>query len=473
MTLIGVVLAAMLAASVISGYQAQYARIQQSLASALMMGEEADLRPWIGERTYADRATIPPFASRGGTSDLPPTDGTTPPASMQPVYVVSVNNATGEVRAGANSVAIDAQLLSNAIDRARASNAENGLLLDLGLSYAQLVYKDGQLTYTRIALADCSQLIATTIQQAAMAALIWALAMLVLFGISLYLARLAVRPIEQAWDKQRRFVADASHELKTPLTVILANNNLIMSHPEKSTVQQMQWLESTQQEVLLMDNLVRDLLLLARLDEGDIGAEGSASNVDISTLTEYALLQCEALFYERKVTVTSRIEPDIWVSGFVQQLARLLAILLDNASKYAVPHTQLDVRLHKQGGRRPKVLIEVSNISAPIPSAKLEQLFERFYRVDDAHSGDREGSGLGLSLAKAIVSEHRGSITVSSQPLVEGGTRRGAGSQSDAHDRPTATDGADKTQPEATTATEKTSACWALTTFRVSLPART
>ncbi|MDR2671709.1 MAG: hypothetical protein LBC35_00080 [Coriobacteriales bacterium] len=453
MVLIGVVLAVMLAVSVVSSYQSRYAQIQESLSAALGMDENGSLRPWIGDG---------PGDFRGGPTDGAPSNDTRA-YNMQPVYVVSIESATGAMTYANNTAQMDEQVLKTAVERVLSSNTyrsggsstgntgsgsssagntgsgsssagnvntgthastsdptgsavgSSGLFLDLGLCYASAGRVDGGVTLTLIAFADCTQLVTSTIQQAIVSLLIWAVAMLVLFAISLYLSKLALRPVEQAWAQQQRFVANASHELKTPLTVILANNNLMLAHPEKPTSEQAQWLESTQEEASRMDMMLRDLLLLAQLDEG-ARAQNVPAHVDLSALVEHALLQFDAVFFERQIPLKSHLEPAVTVVGIAEHLTRLVTILLDNASKYSIQGGTVTVTLRRSTRSKSAAILEVSNESEQIPPKQLQRLFERFYRGDITHSDTVEGSGLGLSLARAIVAEHRGTIQAQSLP---------------------------------------------------------
>ncbi|MDR2586862.1 MAG: hypothetical protein LBC23_01195 [Coriobacteriales bacterium] len=276
--------------------------------------------------------------------------------------------------------------------------------------------------------------------------------MVAFFFISLLLSRIALRPVVEAWERQRRFVADASHELKTPLTVILANNSLLLAHPDKTIAEQEQWVNSTQAEAQRMDKLVHDLLLLAQTDDEETSAAAQAASlqpVDLSALTRRGLLQFEAVFFERGISLTADLAEGITLPGNEEQLERLIQILLDNASKYAkAPEAEgaaknsedvesaaeaesavavegatevgdgaatVHVELLGAPASGQHATLRVTNSGPAIDPAVLPHLFERFYRVDSAHS-DTEGSGLGLSLAQAIVKAHHGTIEVSSTP---------------------------------------------------------
>ena len=152
------------------------------------------------------------------------------------------------------------------------------------------------------------------------------------FLISLFLSRLALRPVSRAWEQQNQFVADASHELKTPLTVILANTSIVLSHPEQRVADNQKWLDYIQEESLRMKTLVEDLLFLAKNEGGRLPA---AQRVPFSDLVEGCLLRFESVAFEQGVELTGQVSPGLSLTGDRDSLERLVMILLDNAVKYA------------------------------------------------------------------------------------------------------------------------------------------
>jgi signal transduction histidine kinase len=483
--LVGLVLFTVLAASVISSYQSEAKRIETAVSQAITRDDSDSERPWDSGQgneqlltdLFAELQRHNPLLSReqGDTQqpynqeqNLAILPGKGP---FTPVYIALVNRSSGFVILSDNSssVFIEGTLADGALTRIeerlppRGSNQNadiTGLLFDLKLFYRAVSIGDEGMI---VALADASSLIDSTFRMAASSALIWLGAMIILFAISLLLSRMALRPVAEAWERQRRFIADASHELKTPLTVILANNSLLLAHPDKTVATQQKWVDSTQAEAQRMDSLVRDLLLLAQTDEEQRLAKSGAPSqraVDLSALIRRNLLQFEAVFFERGITLTAEIEDKVTVLGNEEQLGRLVQILLDNASKYAGTTTAdktadkaageatdratikttdeaagaadqggtatpddghrpvqtqatVHVRLYAGSDARHRATLKIMNNGDVIDPEALPHLFERFYRADCAHS-DTEGSGLGLSLAQAIVEAHHGSIGVTS-----------------------------------------------------------
>ncbi len=224
--------------------------------------------------------------------------------------------------------------------------------------------------------------------------------------ISLMLASIALKPVEESWSKQRQFVADASHELKTPLSVIMANTEIIASHKDETVESQMKWIENTREESKRMASLIADLLFLAKHDDGH---QAQFDAVDLSDCVETAALSYDAVFYENNKDFRSEISANVNVSGNVGQIKQLIAILLDNANKYSVGRGNIFMSLTSTGK---KAVLAVSNDSEELSTENLSHLFDRFYTVDKSRNTDKGGNGLGLSIAKTICQNHGGDLNV-------------------------------------------------------------
>lgn len=238
---------------------------------------------------------------------------------------------------------------------------------------------------------------------------IFLLAGLLVFGLSFFLARMSLRPVEHAFSEQQRFVQDASHELKTPLTVILANLSILKSHPTATIHEEVLWIQNTETEARRMQELTERLLFLAKADAKNMPPRSEV--LSLSTLVESAALPFTALAFERKLSLALDISPALSVRGDAQTLAQLLAILLDNALKYAAPGTEVTVRLCRQ---KKHALLSVHNNGELIPADALPRLFDRFFRVDKSRARAAGGYGLGLSIAKTIANAHGGYIRAES-----------------------------------------------------------
>ena len=239
-------------------------------------------------------------------------------------------------------------------------------------------------------------------------AVIGAVCLAVFWVISFFLARWAVKPVERAWDQQKQFVSDASHELKTPLTVIMSNAELLRDEPELPASAN-RYAQNITAMSCQMKDLVEGMLELTRVDNGQI--KSAFAPVELSVLVNQSLLEFEPVLFEKGLTLQSNIQPDISLMGSSRYLKQAVDTLLDNAAKYSDPGV-VDVNLFKQG--RSCVLL-VANPGEPIPEEQREKIFQRFYRADQVRI--RDGSyGLGLSIAKSVAQEHGGDIWVTSNP---------------------------------------------------------
>lgn len=221
--------------------------------------------------------------------------------------------------------------------------------------------------------------------------------------LSIFLSRWAIRPVEKAWTQQQQFVADASHELKTPLTVIITGAELLDDEtlpPETRKQCVTNILETSRR----MRSMTEEMLTLAKAE--NVQEEMLDDTCSLSELLEDSALSFEPLFFEEGLELQYDISPDISIKGSEDQIRRLGDILLDNARKYSLPGTSY-LTLKKQGSRTCK--LSLSNPAEEMSGEDLQRLFERFYRADRARTAT--GSfGLGLAIASGIVRRHRGTI---------------------------------------------------------------
>lgn len=332
--------------------------------------------------------------------------------TMVPVFVVTVEDGVVTSINDGGQVEVSRETAELAAAEALASGEDSGILRRLNLRFQLETRPDGTV---RVAFADQSWESSSLRTLILNCLLVWALAMAAFFFVGLFLSSLALRPVETAWKQQRQFVADASHELKTPLTVILANTGIVLAHPSDTVSAQSKWLEYTQEEARQMKGLVEDLLFLAKSDAAR--QEFQTAQVDLSELVQGCLLPFEPVAFEAGVRLDAQVDPGLILTGDEAQLRRLVRILLDNGVKYAGAEGAVSLTLTRQ---QDKLRLTVRNTGAPIPPEHLPHLFERFYRVDAARNRAQGGYGLGLAIAKAIVEHHRGRISVSS--AVESGT---------------------------------------------------
>ena len=235
--------------------------------------------------------------------------------------------------------------------------------------------------------------------------------LVVVFVSSLFLADRALIPIKKSWERQKSFVADASHELRSPLAVMQTSLELVMGNKEETVESQTKWLENIQTENGRMTKLVNDLLLLARVD-----SDQQLMDKSIFALHETvkdAVLSYEPVAAKKNIQLELKLEDEINFFGDENRIKQLAVILIDNAIKYTPSGGYAAVSLKKQDNH---IELLVSDTGEGIDSAQLDRIFERFYRIDKARSRDNGGTGLGLSIADWIVKEHKGSISVTSAP---------------------------------------------------------
>ena len=282
---------------------------------------------------------------------------------------------------------------------ALARDEDTGVLPGWNLRYLRETSPLG----TRVVFVDRTNEVSTLRGLLRTSLLIGAASLAAFLVISLLLARWAVKPVEEAWRQQRQFVSDASHELKTPLTVIMTNAELLQS-PDYDSPARERFAANVLTMARQMRGLVESLLELARVDNGAV--ETAAAELDLSRLCEDAVLPFEPVLFEKGHTLRAEIAPGVRVNGSEGHLRQVVEILLDNAGKYAAPRSEILLSLG-QSGRN--ALLRVENPGEPIPQEDLGKLFQRFYRADKSRS--RDGSyGLGLAIAQQIVQGHHGKI---------------------------------------------------------------
>lgn len=299
----------------------------------------------------------------------------------------------------------DETFLEDLMEAAFSSHARTGVVEEYGLRYYHLTTPVSQV----LVYADISSEQLTLRNLRRNCIFIGAACFLIFLSISFFLAGWAIKPVEQAWEQQRRFVADASHELKTPLTVIMTNAQL-MQDPGYSEDSRAAFSSNILVMSRQMKSLVEQMLVLARADS--FKQEPPLSPVNFSQIVSDALLPFEPVFFEKGLTLKTDIADPVMIHGDPEQLRRLLDILLDNAAKYSMEKGTAWVTLHTYGKGR--CLLAVANEGQEISEDDLPHLFKRFYRADQARR--RTGSfGLGLSIAETIVRRHKGTIWAESK----------------------------------------------------------
>lgn len=390
MALVSVVLAVMFGVLLASTWQQQRQQTMRLLEQAVQQ-QPGDL-------------PAKPSISRAQPGDAP-ADGPDAPAGLSTAASFWVEtDADGTITASdVQQVEIDADTLNAITAEVVAANLDEGTLQNPDLRY--IVRHTG--SGLRIAFADCSGELRAVRQLGLRLALAGLAALAAFLGISIWLARMAVRPVAEAWEQQRQFVADASHELKTPLTVMLTSASLIAAHPQSTVASQAKWLNAIRDEGAEMKQLIDDLLFLAKNDAARAPLVPSA--VDFSDAVQGAALTMESVAFEHGIDLQTEITPGLTVQGDAAALRRLAVILLDNAIKYAGTGGVVTLRLAAAGSQ---AVLTVHNTGKPIPPDRLPHIFERFYRADPSRTGS--GTGLGLAIAQSICQAHHAAIRAES-----------------------------------------------------------
>lgn len=222
------------------------------------------------------------------------------------------------------------------------------------------------------------------------------------FIFSYFLSRWAIRPVKEAFEKQRRFISDASHELKTPLTVISANADVL-----EAEIGENKWLDNIKNQSQIMSDLVFDLLDLAKMDE--TSQDMVFAEFDLSSIILSKTLEFECTAFECGKTFEQNITEGIIYRGNEDSIKHLVTILIDNAIKHSNENGIVRVTLTTSGNKK---IFQVYNTGNGIKNSEKDKIFNRFYRSDESRSKVTGGYGLGLSIAKAITDAHKGIITV-------------------------------------------------------------
>ena len=339
-------------------------------------------KPEIGVEIGGDKVLLPYF-----TVSVWPGGGGT--------YAAYV---TGGTYAGLEDTAELTAILEDCLNQ----EPPEGVIQSYSLRYLR---RDNGL-YQRLAFVDMSMERAMLREMMGSYLRIALAAFLLLLGVSVILARWATEPMERAWGQQRQFLSDASHELKTPLTVILSNAELLSALPLEE--RPARWTDNILSESQQMKRLVEEMLTLARAD--NLAQSAVLAEVSLSDVAEDCALAFEPVAFEAGKPLEYHVAEGVTVLGDGDKLRRLVSILLDNAVKYGAEGGTITLALERTE-RQARLM--VSNPGEPIPAEQLGRLFERFYRAD-ASRGEKSGFGLGLSIAAVIAQEHKGTLKAES-----------------------------------------------------------
>lgn len=233
-------------------------------------------------------------------------------------------------------------------------------------------------------------------------------AMLIFYLISRHLAAVAVRPLEESIQREKQFITDISHDLKTPLTAILANNDILSKNQTATVSEMQQWICGTGQAAENMRGLIEEMLVLSRSENTESREE--MQKINLSDVIEQNALVMESVAYEKNISYETEIAPDIFVYANPGDINRVVYSLIDNALKYEAAGGSVLIALSRKGNR---AVFRVANRSTVFTGEEAAHIFERFYRLDKARQTNT-GHGLGLAIVKNLVSKMNGKIEVNS-----------------------------------------------------------
>lgn len=227
-------------------------------------------------------------------------------------------------------------------------------------------------------------------------------ALVIIYAISKKVSTMIVKPVEDTLEKQKQFISDASHELKTPLAVIEANADVL-----ENEIGTNKWLTYIQNETDSMDKLINELLLLAKIE--NVSDIKNYEIFNISNQVEMSASVFESMAYEKKINIVTKIQENLNFNGNKQDIEHIVSTLLDNAIKHSEPEKEVNVELVKE---KNNIILQIKNYGEPIPEEQKDKIFERFYRVDKARNRSEKRYGLGLAIAKSTVLKYKGKIEV-------------------------------------------------------------
>ena len=228
------------------------------------------------------------------------------------------------------------------------------------------------------------------------------LSLIIIYSISKKVANIIVKPVNETLEKQKQFISDASHELKTPLAVIEANADVL-----ENEIGENKWLTYIQNETDSMDKLINQLLLLAKIE--NINDVKDYEQFDLSEYIETIASMFESIAFEKQIKIVTKIQKEISINGNKQDIEHIVSTLLDNAIKHSKPEKDVEVELLRE---KNNIILQVKNYGEPIPKEQQDKIFERFYRVDKSRNREEKRYGLGLAIAKSTVEKYNGKISV-------------------------------------------------------------
>ena len=399
-----------------NSYRKRFVQLNMLLIGIVLTAMVAVVAGYMGRNTYDGlRVTMEQVVAPLRNFSQPPA-GKTPPGKSDREAPAQEKNADiltifYNAEDGSCSVLSPGSGFSEAEIQA-LPEAVIGQEKDFGIlsRYHAIYYRSGTAPY-KIALVSTGYLIHALVRLGLVLLAIWAATMLLFLAMSIKLSAVAVRPMEEAMAREKQFVADASHDLKTPLSVILANTAIMAENPDATVESVRRWLDGTHDAAKRMQTLISQMLKLAEV-------EGQAQpvlreEVDLAAIAMKAALEMESLAYEKQVTLDTELPEACRIRGNADYLLRIVSSLLENALKYEPPGGRVLLTLASE---KRKTVLSVRNFGSRIPEADLPHVFDRFYRSDKSRRNESGSFGLGLAIAREMTEKLGGTITAASSP---------------------------------------------------------
>lgn len=258
--------------------------------------------------------------------------------------------------------------------------------------------------FTRVTFLDCGRKLDAYYNFLIASIIISLCGYLLVFAFIAFFSNRIIRPISESYEKQKRFITDASHEIKTPLTIIHADTDVL-----EMEIGENEWITDIQKQVTQLTELTNDLVFLSRMEESEHNLP--AIEFPFSEVVAETVLSFQNVAQQQEKDLYSMVPPMLTICGNEKAIRQLISILLDNAIKYSPAHQQISLLVEEQNKY---ITVSVTNITNQnIANEQLKHLFDRFYRIDASRNSQTGGHGVGLSIAKAIVDAHHGKISAS------------------------------------------------------------
>ena len=310
-------------------------------------------------------------------------------------FSVKVNNKGTITDSNLESIAsVTTDDLDSYISAIKSKKSDTGF-------YRQFRYKKYTAdSYTLYIFVDCNQSLSTFKNTLFTSLLMSGIGFIAVLILVIIFSKIVLRPVVQSYQKQRQFITDAGHELKTPLTIIDANIEVIEMENGES-----QWTKSIQNQIARLTTMVQQFITLSKMEEKN--ANFHKTHLPLNTILTESLEPFEVIFSSKNIEINTSLEKEAFVSGDEKLVRQLFEILIDNAAKYATENSIFKISVKRKGRKN---IIVFENESDNIFEGNLDMLFDRFYRTDASRNSSTGGSGIGLSVAKTIVSLHGGTI---------------------------------------------------------------